>query len=109
MNTDHPALKSFQSTLEPELRTAFLRIVEMAGASLPMDTLMADFGSDPNSLSGTASEEALRYFVATTFAALRESGQSVDDIKNMMQMAEPFRSNWDETLRMLEELLRGEE
>ena len=109
VNTDHPALKSFQSRLEPELRTAFLRIVEMAGASLPMDTLMADFGSDPNSLSGTASEEALRYFVTTTFAALEENGQSVDDIKDMMQMAEPFKSNWDDTLRLMDELLRGEE
>ena len=103
VNTDHPALKSFQSTLEPELRTAFLRIVEMTGASLPLDTLMADFASDPNSLSGAASEEALRHYVTTTYAALRENGQSLDEIKDMMQMAVPFRSNWDDTLRILGE------
>ena len=107
MNTEHPVLTNFQSKLEPELRTAFLRIVEMTGASLPLDTLMADFASDPNSMSGTASEEALRYFVATTYEALNDGGHSLKDIKNMMQMAEPFRSNWDDTLRMLEELIEG--
>ena len=55
------------------------------------------------------SEETLRHFVTTTYAALRENGQSLDEIKDMMQMAVPFRSNWDDTLRMLDELLRGEE
>ena len=109
VNTEHPSLTSFQSTLEPELRNSFLRIVEMAGASLPLDALMADFSSDPNSLTGTASAEALSYFVSTTFEALKGSGHSLDDIKDMMQMAEPFRSNWEATLRIMHQLAENGE
>ena len=105
LNAEHPALGGFQSKLEPEHRTAFRRILEMAGASLPLDALMADFGSDPNSLSGSVSEEALRYFVTTTFVALIDRGQSTDQIKDMMEMAEPFRSNWGATLRVLDEMI----
>ncbi len=107
VNPEHPALDSFQSELEPELRTAFRRILEMAGAALPLDTLISDFGSDPNSLTGTASADALNYFVTTTFEALKESGHSLGDIKDMMHAAEPFRSNWEATLRMLKDVAEG--
>ena len=104
LNAEHPALGDFQSRLEPELRTAFQRIIEMAGALLPLDALMADFGADPNSLSGSVSEGALRYFVTTTVVALTDRGLSMDQIKDMMEMAEPFRSNWGATLRVLDEM-----
>ena len=104
LNAEHPALSGFQEKLEPEHRTAFQRIIEMAGASLPLDALMADFGSDPNSLSGSVSEEALRYFVTTTVVALTDRGLSMAQIKDMMEMAEPFRSNWGATLRVMEEM-----
>ena len=101
VNPEHPTLGGFQSKLEPELRTAFRRILEMAGAALPLDTLMTDFGEDPNSLSGNASEEALEYFVITTYNALDDGSFTDEQIKNMMQMAEPFRANWDATLEIL--------
>lgn len=109
VNPDHPTLGGFQSELEPEQRTAFRRILEMAGAALPLDTLMSDFGADPNSLSGNASEEALEYFVTTTYDALDDGSRSDDDIKAMMQMADPFRSNWDATLRILEGMIGRED
>ena len=36
--------------LPPELRGDFLRVVEVAGASLPMDALFADLGGDRTSV-----------------------------------------------------------
>ena len=91
VNPEHPTLGGFQSELEPELRTAFRRILEMAGAALPLDTLMADFGVDPNSLSGTASEEALEYFVTTTYNALNDGSLTDEANKEHDANGRPFQ------------------
>ena len=102
INYEHPMVVDLLSRLPAETRGDLLRIIEVAGASLPMDALLADLGGDMDSVVGsTTSEEALRYAALTTFAHLRRTARSGDDVLTIMQVAEPFRSNWERTILIL--------
>ena len=102
INVEHPMVKDLLSRLPAEARADFLRIIEVAGASLPMDSLFADLGGDADSVVGsTTSEEALRYAAVTTFNHLVKTAKSTEDVLTMMRVAEPFRSNWEHTTQIL--------
>ena len=104
INDEHPMVLDLLSKLPPEVRGDLLRVIEVAGASLPMDALFADLGGDPGSVVGDGtSEQALRYAAVTTFAHLNTTVESVEDVLTMMRVAEPFRSNWKRTEQILSE------
>ena len=102
INDDHPLVVDLLARLHAETRGDFLRIIEVAGASLPMDALFADLGGDMESLvSSATSEETLRYAAFTTFDHLLKTSRSRDDVLTIMRVAEPFRSNWARTAQIL--------
>ncbi len=104
INQEHPVLADFMSRLPSQLRQDFLRVLEMTGAALPMDALFADMGGEPDKVGGNiASDDTLSYAAFTTYKALLESGISTQDVKTMMRVAEPFRSNWSRTEEILKE------
>ena len=74
INEEHPMIVDLLSRLPAEARGDLLRIIEVAGAALPMDALFADLGGDTGSVVGSAtSEEALRYAALTTFCSPDEN------------------------------------
>ena len=96
----------FSSRLADELKPDFLRVIEIAGAALPLDALFADFGGDPHSVSGILTSDAtLRYAVETIVERLSDGGYSKTDVVNMMRAAEPFRSSWPRTQEILDVLI----
>ena len=104
INEEHPMVLDLLSRLPPEARGDFLRVIEVAGASLPMEALFADLGGDVDSVvDSETSEQSLRFAALTTFAHLRKTVGSVEDALSMMRVAEPFRSNWERT----EQIIRG--
>ena len=108
INEEHPMLLDLLSRLAPEARGHLMRVIEVAGASLPMDALFADLGGDGTSvIGGAASEQALRYAAVTTFAHLSKTVKSVEDVLAIMRVAEPFRSNWERTECILREHCNG--
>ena len=108
INDEHPMVLDLLSRLPPETRGDLLRVIEVAGSSLPMDALFADLGGDSASVVGDGtSEQALRYAAVTTFAHLSRTGKSVEDVLTMMRVAEPFRSNWERTEQILREDSNG--
>ena len=104
INDEHPMILDLLSRLPPEARGDLLRVIEVAGASLPMDALFADLGGDGESVVGNAtSEQALRYATLATFGHLRRTAGSIEDVLTMMRVAEPFRSNWERTEEIIRE------
>ena len=102
INNEHPMVVDLLSRLPAEARSDLLRIIEVAGASLPMDALFADLGGDTGSVVGSAtSEEALRYAALTTFDHLLKTARTRGDVLTIMRVAEPFRSNWRRTAQIL--------
>ena len=104
INDEHPMVLDLLSRLSPEARGDLLRVIEVAGASLPMDALFADLGGDGESVVGNAtSEQALRFATLATFGHLRRTAGSIEDVLTMMRVAEPFRSNWERTEEIIRE------
>ena len=104
INDEHPMVLDLLFRLPPEARGDLLRVIEVAGTSLPMDALFADLGGDAESVVGDAtSEQALRYAALATFAHLRRTARSIEDVLTMMRVAEPFRSNWERTEEIIRE------
>jgi hypothetical protein len=72
------------------------------GASIPIDALFADTGSQPAQVVGQSiSPEALEHAVVTTFAHLLAAGIPAALIAEMLEVTEPFRSHWDAARRFL--------
>ena len=108
INEEHPMILDLLSRLPPEARGDLMRVIEVAGASLPTDALFADLAGDTMSVIGSAaSEQALRYAAVTTCAHLSKTVKSTEDVLTMMRVAEPFLSNWERTENILREYRNG--
>jgi hypothetical protein len=109
LNPDHPIFVSFMHRLADDTRVDFLKILEMAGCTLPVDALIADLGGHPEYVSGDVmSPEAMELAVATTFKHLSEEGLSSSIILEMLRAAEPFRSQWDLTMQIAKKIANEE-
>lgn len=109
LNPEHPVIAQFTSKLPSDLKTEFLQVLELAGATLPMDALFADLGGEPERVAGNAlSGEALQYTVETTMHKLREAGFERHDIMEMLRVTEPFRSNWENVEAIIQKIGAGE-
>lgn len=72
--------------------------------------LFADIGGAPDMISGsTTSDETLQHVVVTTARQLHDAGVSLADITEMLQLTEPFKSNWNRSKELLAQLdLKGQ-
>jgi len=106
INPEHPVVAAFLKRLpSDDFRREFVAIVEMVGAALPIDALFADISGNPAQVAGTPmSPEAIAHVAETTFRQLRGSGLAMGDIRAMLEVTEPFRSNWKVTERILAEV-----
>ena len=103
INDEHPMVASLRARLPVETQADFRKMMEIAGASLPLDTLFADLGGDTDTmLDSSTSDEALHYAAVTTFAHVMTTVGSKKEALAMMQGADPFRSNWDRTVGIIE-------
>lgn len=108
INPSHPVLADFSSRLLGRLQNDFVRVLELCGSALPMETIYADLGSRPNEVTNSLmSDEALFYTVETTVKHLADAGIESSEIIEMLQVAEPFRSNWGRLAMYLEQVLTG--
>ena len=102
INPEHPAIAAFLESLDRNQQQQFNRILEMVGAAAPLDALFADMGAQPTHVAGASmSPEALESVVQTTFKRLLATGIEAQRIAEMLQVTEPFRSNWELTQRVL--------
>ena len=103
INDQHPVILKFLEHLSPEGRGELNRIMDVAGAALPMDALFADLAGHDRSFVGTTmDEEALRFAALTTFEHLLVVTGSKPAALDMMRFAEPFSSHWDRTVQIIE-------
>jgi hypothetical protein len=109
LNSQHPVFLAFTDRLPIEMRSEFLKVLELAGATIPIDSLFADAGSNPDKIfNKKMSAEGLTSAIKTTIATLVATRLTATEIENMLSATEPFRSNWEETVQVLFETTRGE-
>lgn len=109
VNPEHPLLLEFLEKLTGPTKRDFLAIVELTGAGLPIDSLFADIGAQPEGVAGSMmSAEAHRRAVEVTYHHLVRSGLSATDVADMFRSTEPFRSSWDQTESIIKTLTAGD-
>lgn len=105
LNHDHPVFADFAKRLPGDLGKEFYKILEVASAAMPIDSLFADVSGNPDKVfNAKMSDTSLIEAIATTFHMLRSTGLQSSEIRDMLSVAEPFRSNWPETQAKLDEL-----
>lgn len=109
INRDHPVVASFLSHLDSVSISEFTRVLELTESTLPLDMLFSDMGSTPDLVAeNTTPDDTLRHAILVTVEKLREVGVTNRDIVVMMQCAEPFKSNWECTKSILDNITIGE-
>jgi hypothetical protein len=109
VNPEHPLLVEFMETLTVPMKRDFLAIIELTGAGLPVDSLFADIGAQPEAVTGSVmSADAHQRAVEATYHHLVRSGLSASDVIDMLRSTEPFRSSWDQTESIIKALTSGD-
>ena len=92
---EHPAFVHFVRQLASDAASEFRKVLGLVSASLPVDAIFADVGSDPQSVAGMSLEDAaLGELAKKTYATLVAAGSSSDEVLLMMSSAEPFKAKW---------------
>ncbi len=102
VNLEHPVVLAYRDKLPEDLRSDFIRVLEVVGASIPIDSVFADTGGQPDQVMGQSiSNGALDQATITSYNHLLSLGLANTDIVAILRSTEPFRSNWEVAQRML--------
>ena len=103
INDEHPLIAAFRGTLDAERRNEFERILRLVASALPVEALHVDVSANPDTVrSPTIPSQDLGTIVSSMWDILRTRGLATSEIKDWMRSAEPFRSDWERTLRFIE-------
>lgn len=109
-NLDHPAFSSYAESLPEDLRHGFLNCISLIGASLPIETLHADMAGMPEQIVvERVDEDTLVQAVRATLTLMRAAGKDLKEITAMMKEVDPFRSAWEDTQRIIDDVLAVEQ
>ena len=105
INGEHPLLSDFRSALSEKSVNEFDRILKIIAAALPIEALHVDVSANPEivSLPKFAVDE-LETIVFSMWRILQARGLAFDEINEWLESAEPFRSNWVRTIRIIENI-----
>ena len=96
LNPGHPSFRHLLENLDDEQGREFLRLIDLVESSIPIDTLIADIGSDPKAVSAKSLEdEQFTELVKETWITLRQTDFSQEKSREMMASTEAFRSSWN--------------
>ena len=96
LNSEHPVLADFSSRLSEGLRASFDHLLKLCESALPLQTLYADMGNQPNNLPiPSVPKESLMNWARATVNRLKAAGLEDEEIFEMLKVTEPFRSNWE--------------
>ncbi|MCY4542133.1 MAG: ATP-binding protein [Rhodobacteraceae bacterium] len=108
IDTGNPAFKQFKNGLSSAQGKQFVRLLRLVASALPIQSLHNDVSSHPETVhSSTLASRDLLHIVSTICDVLVERGHSCEEIKKRMRTAEPFRSQWSDTERLIEDHVAG--
>jgi hypothetical protein len=109
-NIDHPVFAVFTNSLPQEFRRGFHNCIALVGASLPVETLHADMaGTAELIVPHRVDEDTLVQAVQSTITMLLGARKDMKDIVAMMKDVDPFRSAWDDTQRIISNIIDAKE
>ena len=105
INSGHPLIAAFRDEMVAERAEEFDRILSVIAAALPVEALHMDVSANPEAVgSPPIAVEELGTIVSSMWGILRARKLPTREIKDWMRSAEPFKSDWERTLRFIEDL-----
>ena len=109
INADHPLIAALRKALTAKTAGELERVLRFVAAALPVDALHVDVSANPDTVrSRTIAAADLETIVSSMQEILRARGLSSDEIKDRMRLAEPFRSDWDRTSKLIDASKKNE-
>lgn len=109
VNPAHPMIIDFVSRLPDQMKNEFLHFLELAGTTLPLDSLLADLSGVPEKVkTDKTSDDTLQYNLNIAYETLSRTVKNKEDIADMLRLIDPFRSNWPRTEQLLSEICEKE-
>ena len=98
----HPVFLAFRTRLDVETANEFTKVLGLIVSTLPIDALYADCSANADSVvAQTLGVDDFAEIVKVTSRMLGERGLSATDIERRMRSADPFRSRWEETIKLI--------
>ncbi len=102
---EHPVLMAFRDRLQADRVHDFDRLLLLVASALPIQSLHHDVSASPEAVTATSLEyDDLRPLVSVMCDILTSQGLSLQGIRNRLRSAEPFRTQWLETAKMINEM-----
>jgi len=102
IDAEHPMLSAFEARLDAEAVCKFKRILGLIASALPIDALHADVSASSGSVTlQPMATEDFEDIAKATWSVLRERGLSSVEAEMRMRSADPFRTHWDETVKVI--------
>ena len=110
IDEEHPVLGTFRDDLDPARAREFERILRLLASTFPLEALHVDVSANPEEVrSSEIGSEDLRMITSSMWHILRSRGQVPAQIEEWMRSADPFRTRWAETSRVLTDIRKSAE
>jgi len=104
VNSSHPVIDAFLNDLDSLQSASFRRVLQLISASLPVDPIFSDLGSNPEKVRGAiASEDTLEYSLRVLVERMSSSGLDEESIRSALEITPPFNDSLDFTKQFLDQ------
>lgn len=105
INTKHPVIEELRSSLDDEAEKRLSRVLQLLGASLPIDSLIVDLGERPQKVKGDEmADDALELLVGAVCTQLRAAGAPWSEVEQILRANALVGGSWDRAQRLVESL-----
>ena len=106
-NFEHPVFREFRDRLPADLRTDFRNCLALLGATLPIESLLADLlGGAEKVKADSVEAEALRQHIEALVASVLEQGVPAGNVEAVLANVDLLKANWAEAKIIIEDLIQ---
>ena len=108
IDEENPVVAAFRDDLDLAKAQEFERILRLLASTFPLEALHVDVSASPEEVrSSPIGSEDLRMIASSMWHILRSRGQAPTQIKEWMRSADPFRTRWEETSKVLTDICKS--
>ena len=110
IDAEHPVIAAFRNDLEPCKVQELERILNLLASAFPLEAVHMDVSDNPDEVKLPRIElEDLQKLVVSIWHDLQSRGYSPEQIEMLIGSAEPFRTQWAETVNVIADINKGME
>lgn len=108
LDTAHPLFSAFEARLDADDADEFRKLLGLVVATLPVEALYADVSASSEAVVAQGLDPGdFAQIVEATWCVLAKRGLPPTEIEQQMRSADPFRSRWEETEKVIRAFATG--